>query len=55
MTLRMQSALYSCAGKTLVLEAGGQRRVLVEDDMRKTAEDEQKAKLAAAKGSGRFG
>eukprot|EP00091_Calanus_sinicus_P003337 TRINITY_DN134_c0_g1_i2.p1 TRINITY_DN134_c0_g1~~TRINITY_DN134_c0_g1_i2.p1 ORF type:complete len:136 (+),score=50.89 TRINITY_DN134_c0_g1_i2:140-547(+) len=42
-------------GKTLVLEAGGQRRVLVEDDMRKKHEDEQKAKLAAAKGSGRFG
>ena len=52
--VRMLSA-YSCAGKTLVLEAGGERRVLVEDDIRKKHEDEQKAKLASAKGSGRFG
>merc|ERR1711931_83279 len=42
-------------GNTLVVEAGSEERVLVEDDIRKKQEEAQKAKLANAKGSGRFG
>merc|ERR1711931_305103 len=42
-------------GDTLVVEAGSEERVLVEDDIRKKQEEAQKAKLANAKGSGRFG
>ena len=38
-----------------MVEAGSEERVLVEDDIRKKQEEAQKAKLANAKGSGRFG
>ena len=44
------------AGKNLVIvAAGGDEKTLMEDDIRKRHEDEQKAKLASLKGSGRFG
>ena len=40
----------------LIMEAGGQHKRLVEDDMRKKHDEAQKAKLASAGGgSGRFG
>merc|ERR1712106_732124 len=44
-------------GNTLVLGAGGERMVLVEDDIRREQEQKQKAQLASAcaQGSGRFG
>ena len=42
-------------GKTLIIEAGGRQKQLVEDDMRKNYEEAEKAKLANAKGSGKFG
>jgi len=42
-------------GKDLVIIAGDIEKVFTEDDIRKRAEEEQKAKLANAKGSGKFG
>merc|ERR1711892_153903 len=44
-------------GKTLIIEAGGQRKQLVEDDIRKThaAAEAERNKLSSAQGSGRFG
>lgn len=42
-------------GKTLILSAGEMERVLMEDDIRKRHEDQQKAKMLSMKGSGRFG
>eukprot|EP00092_Neocalanus_flemingeri_P022431 GFUD01024328.1.p1 GENE.GFUD01024328.1~~GFUD01024328.1.p1 ORF type:complete len:162 (+),score=52.38 GFUD01024328.1:71-487(+) len=42
-------------GKNLTIEAGGQQKQLVEDDVMQKHNEAQKAKLASAKGSGRFG
>merc|ERR1712183_13371 len=42
-------------GNTLVMGAGSEVRVLVEDDVRKKQEEAEKAKLLNTKGSGRFG
>ena len=42
-------------GKNLVIVAGGEERVFVEDDIRQRHEEAQKAKMANMKGSGRFG
>merc|ERR1711892_703132 len=42
-------------GKTLIIEAGGQRKQLVEDDIRKKQEEAEKRKMSGATGSGRFG
>ena len=39
----------------MIVAAGGDEKTLMEDDIRKRHEDEQKAKLASLKGSGRFG
>eukprot|EP00092_Neocalanus_flemingeri_P007275 GFUD01007855.1.p1 GENE.GFUD01007855.1~~GFUD01007855.1.p1 ORF type:complete len:139 (+),score=43.40 GFUD01007855.1:42-458(+) len=42
-------------GKNLIIEAGGKQKQLVEDDVMQKHNEAQKAKLASAKGSGRFG
>ena len=42
-------------GKNLVIVAGGEEKVFVEDDIRQRREEAEKAKMANMKGSGRFG
>merc|ERR1719213_212 len=39
-------------GKTLIISAGGQEKVFIEDDIRKRHEETQKAKMMSMKGSG---